>query len=454
MPVNSFSGLTSIDDQGGYYYLRDGSVPYDLNRLINIVIVGDVMLGRNILNDHQPFKNVSRELSTADLTVGNFEGAIGSPTESNFEFGQFSKDIPILISAPPYAASELRKAGFDLISLANNHSLDHGKAGLAKTFELMERSGLEVFGAGPTRDTAFRPIYVKVKNLTFAILAANGIRMPSSGEGANPSDWQIASWDFPRLKREIQSAREKADAVIIMVHWGDEFEQWESPSQREAAVNLIKSGADVVVGSHPHVIQGTRIVPKDRFDDRIGFVAYSLGNFVFDQFDETTKTGLAMSLFFDQKGLKVVQPLFVSAGPEPRWLEDFSADDWIDRFRPEPDWISFKCSHDQCDSIEAEIPRDNGIFHAGQIDLTGDGLAEIVRLVDQRAQIFKNEKLVWESPAEWKVLDVALGDPNLDGRGEVALALEKPDSDGVTRSHPFLIGFRGGLYRQVWEVQL
>jgi hypothetical protein len=307
-----------------------------------------------------------------------------------------------------------------------------------------------VVGAGSARDRAYRPIYINVKQITIAVLAVNGINVPSSGNAGDPSGWQIADWDLPELIHEIKLSRKQADAVIVMVHWGNEFENWEGPAQKEAAVDLVKAGADVVVGSHPHVVQGTQVVTNGEFGEGIGFVAYSLGNFVFDQYNEATKTGLALSLFFDRKGLKAVRPEFLHAGPEPRWFGNNLDKALIERYRPEPDWDTFKCSHDECDPIEGEIPRSSGHFYAGKIDLTGDAKPETVRLVDEQVQIFNNGELAWKSPDEWKVLDAAIGDPNLDGRGEVALALEKPDGDGAIRSHPFLIGYRGGIYRQVW----
>ena len=82
--------------------------------------------------------------------------------------------------------------------------------------------------------------------------------------------------------------------------------------------------------------------------------------------------------------------------------------------------------------------------------MNGDGIPETVRLENGRVFIFETDRLAWESPQEWQVLDVALGDPNDDGRGEVMLVLQKPDKDGKLASHPFMIGHRGGIYRQVW----
>ena len=90
------------------------------------------------------------------------------------------------------------------------------------------------------------------------------------------------------------------------------------------------------------------------------------------------------------------------------------------------------------------------IFEVGEIDLTGDGRAELVRREAEQVIVFDDGQEVWRSPAEWRVLDLALGDPNDDGRGELLLSLRKADDEGGERSHPFIIGFRGGIYRILW----
>lgn len=91
-----------------------------------------------------------------------------------------------------------------------------------------------------------------------------------------------------------------------------------------------------------------------------------------------------------------------------------------------------------------------GPFRTGALDLTGDGVPEQVRLVDGRLTVSGNGVPDWHGLPEWRVVDLALGDPNDDGRGEVVLALWKDDAEGVPRSHPFIVGYRGGAYRILW----
>jgi hypothetical protein len=115
--------------------------------------------------------------------------------------------------------------------------------------------------------------------------------------------------------------------------------------------------------------------------------------------------------------------------------------------------LCFSCDSEGCDSVEeAELPTENGagLFDQGEIDLTGDGVSERVQRLGERVVIYQEGAEVWKSPPEWQVVDLALGDPNDDGRSEVLLAFWKQDDAGVPRSHPFIIGYRGGYYRELW----
>lgn len=95
-------------------------------------------------------------------------------------------------------------------------------------------------------------------------------------------------------------------------------------------------------------------------------------------------------------------------------------------------------------------PRNYGKFIEGESDLTGDGVPEQIRKIDEKVCIFQNGSEVWCTPPEWQILDLARGDPNDDGREEILLAFWKDDPQGVPRSHPFIIGYREGLYRTIW----
>jgi hypothetical protein len=179
-------------------------------------------------------------------------------------------------------------------------------------------------------------------------------------------------------------------------------------------------------------------------------VLYSLGNFVFDQgFDETDQ-GLALRAFFDQGGLRAAQLLPVWAGPRPRLMTLDEAESLLARVQSSRR-LSFTCDLKVCQPVDlTPALTSRGIFWGGEIDLTGDGIPEKVRRLQEQIVIYHDGAEVWRGDADWRVADLALGDPNDDGRWEAILALWKPDESGIMRSHPFIIGYRKGIYRDIW----
>jgi poly-gamma-glutamate synthesis protein (capsule biosynthesis protein) len=232
------------------------------------------------------------------------------------------------------------------------------------------------------------------------------------------------------------------------------------PAQRDAAHAMLDAGADLVIGHHPHVVQSFKVttecqkpgfLEKACFSTGGGqFVAYSLGNFVFDQEQEETRQGLALRAFFDDQGLRAVQALPVWAGPRPRLMTLDEAASLLARVQPPPYRLGFTCDSRACYPVEAPRIPETGLFWAGEIDLTGDGVPERVRRAGEQVIVYRDGVEAWRSPPEWRVTDLALGDPNDDGRGELLLALWKQDTTGVLRSHPFIVGYREGAYRPLW----
>jgi hypothetical protein len=118
--------------------------------------------------------------------------------------------------------------------------------------------------------------------------------------------------------------------------------------------------------------------------------------------------------------------------------------------RPPLRHIGFACTGETCYPVDVPETSGTGLFRAGSVELTGDGVAELVRLVGQQVVVYQDGVESWRGLPEWRVVDLALGDPNDDGRGELLLALWKPDAQGVLRSHPFIVGYREGAYRILW----
>jgi poly-gamma-glutamate synthesis protein (capsule biosynthesis protein) len=462
LPIASFmlgSGFAGVKPapiqklhDGEWIYLKGDGSEVHSDDSIHILAVGDVMLGRGVLKGNYPFELVDRELAEADLVIGNFEGAIVGAEGNVPEILGVGDPARLLISAPDSSAMELQKSGFDILSLANNHTADYGAYGLERTAKVLQRSGISITGAGSSKSDAFEPLVKTVKGVRIAFLGCNAVLEPAdSGSNQTNSGWQVANWDPESLFDSIGRARKKSDVVIVFIHWGDEYEPKASSRQKFGAHELIEAGADIIIGSHPHVIQETEIIEIfEGTGDRIGFVAHSLGNFVFDQFDPRTQIGLGLKIILDRSGLTGVQALPVGAGPKPHWIDRQQSIPIVEHIQPRPKRIAFICNANQCHQSTMNLEGDGVSFTTGQIDLTGDGIPETVRKKGQQIEIFEDGKISWQSPKEWVVKDFALGDPNDDGRGEVVIALMKPDKDGILQSHPFLIGYRGGIYRQVW----
>ncbi|MCY4391788.1 MAG: CapA family protein [Chloroflexi bacterium] len=245
-----------------------------------LAAVGDVMLGRSVgvrleaEGAGVAFASVRDILAGADIAVANLESAIGvtgAPAPKAYTF-----------RAPPIAVEALALAGIDLVSLANNHSLDFGPESLAETRALLAEAGILSPGAGPNRAAAHAPATIEREGLTIAFLAY--VTVPVERGGYDPSTWAargdtpgVAWLDIPKMAEEIAAARRDADLVVVLLHFGMEWEPEPSAAQREQARAAIDAGATLVIGSHPHVLQ-----PLEAYGG--GLIAYSLGNFVFDGF--------------------------------------------------------------------------------------------------------------------------------------------------------------------------
>ncbi len=411
-----------------WVYLRNGRPPAGAETLASVIAVGDVLLGRGVAAQPDPLGDVEAWLGSADVTLGNLEGVI----TGNGERGTMNGERIVLVM-PVTAVFQLQHAGFDLLGLANNHSLDGGVEGLAETAVRLRQAGLIPLGR-PQND-AITPEIRIANNVRLAFLAFNAI--PDPDTPAHPFTLS------PAHLQAIAAAKAQADAVIVSVHWGLEYETRPSPAQEQLAQAMTAAGADLVVGHHPHVAQ-----PVARVGE--GVVAYSLGNFVFDQEMPETRQGLALRAFFDAAGLRAVQVLPIQAGLRPRLLTPDEAAPLLARIAPPPPRLAFACQEEGCQPVDAPPKAPSSQFFSGQIDLTGDGVVETVRREGERVTVFQEGTAVWHSPVDWRVVDVALGDPNDDGRYEIMLAIWRRDGAGYERSQPYIVGYRGGRYDLLW----
>jgi len=247
-----------------------------------LAVAGDVMLGRSIgegIRQHGadwPLEGVAATLRGADIAFVNLEAPLTSRGEAA------NKDF--VFRGPPEGAKGLAAAGVDIVSLANNHALDYGYQGLQDTWSALNDAGILHVGSGESAVQAYGPVFIERKGVRIAFLAYLNTP-PDSGSGFDASSWQATAdrpglaWLSPQtVAADVAAARRQADVVIVSMHTGDEYQEAISPSQAAAAHSAIEAGAALVVGHHPHVLQGLESY-------KWGLIAYSMGNFVFD-FDE------------------------------------------------------------------------------------------------------------------------------------------------------------------------
>lgn len=266
---------------------------------VRMLFVGDIMLSRAVGSIMQrtenfvfPFEKASSTLRSADITFGNLEGPISSRGKNQGSEYSFRAD--------PRVVEGLVSAGFDVMSLANNHILDWGRDALMDTVSILTSNGVVGAGAGKNYDEANRPQTISSHGILVAFLAYTNL-YPSS-LWATQDAAGVSSFDKDRIVQRIKDIKEKkgADIVVVSLHWGTEYETSANQEQRDIAHALIDAGADIIVGHHPHVVEEV-----EQYHD--GVIFYSLGNFVFDQnFSKETMKGLVGEVVVSQKRIRSV----------------------------------------------------------------------------------------------------------------------------------------------------
>ena len=239
---------------------------------VKLLFVGDVMLarsiGQKIESGENPFKFVVDTFSEYDLVIANLETTIGNT-------GKSASGKLYTFQAPVKAAETLKNSGVGVVSLANNHTMDYGVAGLNQTISNLDSQGIKYFGAGD-KQTAFETLVVDVKNQKIGLLGFNEIETNYTAVSAKSSG--NAYYDIVEIKKSITGARTQNPnlPIIVMPHWGVEYDLKPSATQKSHATEIFNAGASVIIGGHAHVIQ-----KAEKIGDKQ--VYYSMGNFVFDQ---------------------------------------------------------------------------------------------------------------------------------------------------------------------------
>ena len=286
------------------------------DRPITLAFTGDVMFGRTVnshlltthTSDPFPFTHTADFLRGFVLTIGNLEcivSRLGHPVD---------KPTSFILRGDPRAYTRLKHAGFDVVSVANNHSGDYGKEAFVDEIMTLPSHGITPVGGGRNKREAHMPVFKTVHNTTVGFLAYDEIA-PYYFAATDTTPGH--AWlNEENVRRDVPLARKKADFVIVFMHWGTEYITTFNAHQRHLARVAIDAGADLVVGAHPHVIE-----PYEYYRGKP--IIYSLGNFVFDYMDaDVVRHGNILALTLNKEHLlnwKLI-PTYIGKWGEPTLL--------------------------------------------------------------------------------------------------------------------------------------
>jgi poly-gamma-glutamate capsule biosynthesis protein CapA/YwtB (metallophosphatase superfamily) len=413
---------------------------------VQLVFVGDVMIGRSIgkgiaVNGvTYPFAPIQTLLTKADLAFGNLESPL---TTAKYIQNGYN------LAGNPSNVASLTYAGFNVVSLANNHSTDHGPTGLAETGRTLDGAGIAHVGAGATITDAYAVHLQVTRSITVAFLAYDGTGGSTTAALDTPGTANVGA---AQVVRDIAGARKTANIVVVSVHWGQEYQPMPNPRQRALARTLARAGADVIIGHHPHVVQPLEWL-TDNGRSTPTLVAYSLGNFIFDQeFSAPTSEGALLSCQVGPNGLisaslvpTRIRRMQVHAattdeaiGPLQRMLYTGMAQPAAQSFSA----VTLPEGQQDFRLTWWAAPQNWTAQPPTTSDVDGDGAPEQAAIEAGRI-VVRSERgdELWRSPTQWQFRRAALDDVNGDGHAEVVALGQQSEEMGPVN----------GSVIQVWK---
>lgn len=248
---------------------------------VTLVFSGDILLSSYVLNNYESSgingvisQELQREMQEADLTMVNEEFPFSTR-------GTQAPDKQFTFRVDPSYVKILQEMGIDVVTLANNHALDYGTEALSDSFQTLDDAGIAYVGAGDSKERAAQPFVTEIGGKTFGFLAASRVIPVVSWNIDNQQPGMLCTYDSTELCEAIKKAKESCDYVVVYVHWGIERENTPQDYQRQLGKAYIDAGADLVIGAHPHVLQGIEYYNGKP-------IVYSLGNYIFNQSIEKT----------------------------------------------------------------------------------------------------------------------------------------------------------------------
>jgi poly-gamma-glutamate capsule biosynthesis protein CapA/YwtB (metallophosphatase superfamily) len=238
--------------------------------LIHSAVYEDAKTG-NTYDFNPMFSSVKDYLETPDLTVANQETIIGGSEIGLSTYPSFN--------SPYELADSLKENGIDIVTIANNHTLDRGEKAVLNATNYFDKIGMEYVGGYKNEEDKQRIRVINRNGIKIAFLSytygTNGIPVPDG------KDYLVNLIDLSTIKKDIRAAKEVSDLVSVSMHWGNEYQRYPSDEQKYLATEIANEGADIIIGHHPHVLQPMGWIERD--DGEQTFVIYSLGNFLSGQ---------------------------------------------------------------------------------------------------------------------------------------------------------------------------
>jgi poly-gamma-glutamate capsule biosynthesis protein CapA/YwtB (metallophosphatase superfamily) len=431
-----------------------------------LVAVGDIMLSRYVaqkIEEHgdpgHPFAGVKWFIQEADLAFGNLEGPL-TP-------GREVKAHEMLLRSEPAMAPALKEAGFNVLSLANNHVPDFGARGIRDTMRYLDKAGIGYAGAGRNKQEAYAPRYMEIKGQRLAFLAFNDPAVIpeaySAGDGPG-----TAVLEPQEVAAAVSEAAGNADFTVVSLHAGTEYAAEPDDTQVRFARLAIDAGADLVLGNHPHVVQKVE-------EYRGKYIFYSLGNFIFDQFwSRETREGLSVKIWIGNEGVEKMEflPVYINNDARPVPLSGQAGRTVVEKLGLElevasvPAWDSenetFTTKEQYLFTCQKTLP-ESRLAQYRQFDMDNDGLPEYYTLRSGKLTVRSGSRLIWQSPDDWWVDYFFLGDADNDGAPELNLLVWKEGSFGPHRpfwveeddtsvkNHLFVFRLEKGSFKAVWQ---
>ena len=273
---------------------------------IKISVLGDIMCHNTQFADAYDnstktydfsyvFEDVQEVTSDSDILMGNLETTFAGEEKGYSNYPNFN--------TPEQLAYDLKEMGVDILTTANNHCMDTGYAGVESTLNYLDDAKIEHTGTNRSKEEQNKILVKEINGVKIAFLSftygTNGIAIPSDKSYAV----NIMDEDFVLSQIEL-AKKENPDLIFASVHWGIEYQNVQNKDQEKWADFLIANGVSVIFGSHPHVLQPMeyREVQSENGETRVGFVIYSLGNFMSGQTQKNTRTSIILNLNITKKG--------------------------------------------------------------------------------------------------------------------------------------------------------